>query len=140
MTGWASSYVGLPWRERGRDGRGCDCWGLVRLVLAEQRGIVLPSFADDCAGMDGAAVAALIEANRGLGVLVAAGAERPFDLVHCRMPCGGHGRARLAAWHVGIVATPGRMLHITQSLGAAAIEDYRDGPRLRHAIVGFYRV
>ncbi len=137
---WANAYVGLPWRERGRDRCGCDCWGLVRLVLAEQRGVVLPSFADDYAGTDGLAVAALIEANRGLGAPVAAGSEHPFDLAHCRMPCAGHGRARLAAWHVGIVTAPGRMLHATQSLGAAAIEDYREAPRLRHAIVGFYRV
>lgn len=137
---WASTYVGLPWRERGRDRRGCDCWGLVRLVLAEQRGVALPSFADDYAGTDGRGVAELIEANRGLGTPIASREEQAFDLVHCRMPCAGHGRARLAAWHVGIVVTPDRMLHVTQSLGAAAIEDYRHSPRLRHAVLGFYRV
>ena len=34
-------YVGLPWRIGGRDRRGLDCFGLVRLVLAEQAGIIL---------------------------------------------------------------------------------------------------
>jgi len=33
---WASTYVGIPYRFAGRDRAGCDCWGLVRLVLAER--------------------------------------------------------------------------------------------------------
>ena len=39
---WANAYVGLPWADLGRDRTGCDCWGLARLVYAEQLGIALP--------------------------------------------------------------------------------------------------
>lgn len=37
-------YLGIPYREGGRGWDGCDCWGLVRLILARERGIVLPLF------------------------------------------------------------------------------------------------
>ncbi len=39
-------YLGIPYREGGRGWDGCDCWGLVRLILLEERGIALPLFSD----------------------------------------------------------------------------------------------
>ena len=40
--GWANEYVGIPWRWRGVGRDGLDCYGLLRLVYAEQMGIALP--------------------------------------------------------------------------------------------------
>jgi cell wall-associated NlpC family hydrolase len=132
---WANAYVGIPFRERGRDRSGLDCWGLVRLVLAEQRGIALPSFASDYTGEDGREIAQLIAEHHGIGDEVPPSNEQPLDLALFRMPCAGG----LLPWHVGIVVDAGRVLHVTRYLGASAIESTR-GPRLRHLLAGFRRV
>lgn len=39
---WYNDYVGLPFKEGGRDNGEYDCWGLVRAVLSEQVNIQLP--------------------------------------------------------------------------------------------------
>ncbi|MCX8003360.1 MAG: NlpC/P60 family protein [Burkholderiaceae bacterium] len=44
---WVADYIGLPWKPLGRDRNGLDCYGLVRLVLAEQFGLLLPAFSAD---------------------------------------------------------------------------------------------
>jgi cell wall-associated NlpC family hydrolase len=44
---WVRDYVGIPFAEHGRTREGCDCWGLVRLVLGERWRVWLPSFARD---------------------------------------------------------------------------------------------
>lgn len=45
---WADDYVGLPFKFKGRTREeGLDCWGLVRLVLIEQTGIMYPSYRED---------------------------------------------------------------------------------------------
>ena len=41
-------YLKIPYKDGGRDWTGCDCWGLVRLILAEERGILLPAFDSVC--------------------------------------------------------------------------------------------
>lgn len=44
-----TAYLQLPFEERGRTRAGLDCYGLVALVYREQRGILLPSYAEDYA-------------------------------------------------------------------------------------------
>jgi cell wall-associated NlpC family hydrolase len=42
LPSWVSRYVGIPFVSGGRDGAGCDCYGLIRLVLLEEFGYRLP--------------------------------------------------------------------------------------------------
>jgi len=48
---WAVKYIGKPWVSGGQGPDKFDCWGLVRFVVLEQRGIVLPVVNVDAASM-----------------------------------------------------------------------------------------
>jgi probable lipoprotein NlpC len=47
MREWARKYIGLPYRDLGRDDSGVDCWGLVRLVLLREFNQELPAFSHE---------------------------------------------------------------------------------------------
>jgi cell wall-associated NlpC family hydrolase len=50
-AGVLAEYLSLPYKISGRErDDGVDCWGLIRLMLSEQRGIELPSY--DLHGVD----------------------------------------------------------------------------------------
>lgn len=44
---WADKFVGLPFLKGGRDYPAFDCYGLVRYVLFDQTGFVLPRYDGD---------------------------------------------------------------------------------------------
>lgn len=135
MTGlcapeWCASYARIPFVEKGRDRSGADCWGLVRLVLEEQYGIVgLPGYEDgyrdtlDRSGIADAVRSGLLEGwepatEPGAGVLVI---------------------LRLAGrpWHCGVMANRTWMLHTVA--GAGVCNERIDSMLWRNRVEGFYR-
>ncbi len=105
MTHWTEGYIGLPFLAAGRTRLGCDCWGLVRIVLEEFCRIALPAF--DGEGID-ALEADEIEAMIGAGTAHPVWHEitdpRDFDVV---VFMAGDFDA-----HVGVVCGTWEMLHV----------------------------
>ncbi len=134
FPGWTRHYVGLPYADHGRSRDGVDCWGLVRLVYAEQFDLILPDHGPDY----GSAarifdVAAAIEANAIPPWREIKGWPEIGDIVLLR-----HGRFPI---HVGVYVgqrdTRPHMLHVEEGL-SACIEPL-DGVVWGHRIMGFYR-
>lgn len=126
---WAADYVGIPYVDKGRLRTGADCWGLVRLVLADVFHVDLPSYTECYAdGMDWPAI----------GTAVAAGLRegwqptqqpRAGDLVMLNI-------AR-RPWHCGVMLTSLHFLHAAP--GDSAVIDRLDNARWARRIEGIYR-
>lgn len=127
---WAGRYIGLPFKEHGRDATGLDCWGLVRLVLHEQFGYPLPSYTQEYKSpYDVRGVSALIGREAQKWQPVKSGTEKCADVIVLRL--------RGQPLHTGLVLGDGTMLHIERFIDSA-IERYTNS-QWRDRIDGFYR-
>jgi len=104
VTHWSAAYVGVPWVARGRDRDGLDCYGLVRLVFAEQRGVELPEYEGYVSARERAEIAAMIEGAAGSVDWRKIDRAEAFDVAVFRT-------GRLAS-HVGVMIDARRMLHV----------------------------
>ncbi len=131
ITKWAREYVGIPFADKGRDRNGIDCWGLVREVLREQFGKILPSLSFDYDSADDeSGVNDLICMQRPLIKAQRVEEPRPGDLVLLRL--------RGLLCHVGVYIGDGCMLHVRK--GTATVVDRLDSIRWRRRVEGYYRV
>ena len=127
---WAARYVGLPFKDHGRDFAGVDCWGLVRLVLKEEKGIEVPSYGETSA-MDLMAVAQMVARFSAADpwVPVLPDAKQAFDVAVMHK--------RYDPVHVGIMTGPDHVLHIEEKISAVMV------PIRHHSIIfrnpRFYR-
>jgi cell wall-associated NlpC family hydrolase len=131
LAPWAKQYVGIPFLSGGRDRAGADCYGLVRLVRAEQFGDALPLLSGDYADADNfAETEALMRSLRPL--LAGRQVTRPEigDLCVLRF----HG----LPVHLGIYAGGGRLLHALKGVGAV-LQRLGD-PGLAGRIEGWHHV
>lgn len=114
---WSDKYIGIPFVEGGRDFHGCDCGGLVLLVLRCEKGIIGRDFTayelEDFKTRRG-----LMTIGKGIDAVVAeewepvSGEPRAFDLL--RFNTGK------ASCHVGIYVGDGRFLHVESGRGQTA--------------------
>ena len=122
---WWADYIGIPFVEHGRDRSGCDCWGLVRLIYAEQLGIELPSWNAYRHVMDGGAIYAQLDKVLPLW--------EPLTIPHAfavGLFAVGHSRV-----HVGLFADVDRMIHIEKGKDACLQKTTYYLPHLK----GIYR-
>ncbi len=126
---WSGRYIGLPFKEHGRDRTGVDCWGLVRLIFSEQFGEALPSFSSEyknSADYDAIAKVMIREAED--RDEIAFGNEELGDVIIFSL----QGQPA----HLGIIIGDGHMIHIERH-GLSSIERY-DGPRWKDKIYGIF--
>lgn len=132
---WCARYVGkLPYERGARGPDLFDCWGAVMLVLHEQAGLDIPSYEGVVWRVrDRASRAPCAEViareSEAIWRPINAGDEQEFDAVVLRVA----GRPL----HVGVVATPGWVLHSDEAAGCA-LERY-DGMHWRNRVEGFWR-
>jgi cell wall-associated NlpC family hydrolase len=103
---WVGAYIGIPFKDRGRTREGADCWGVVRMVFADQFGIDLPSYdANYEKAGDRFAVTELFfqETTSTRWRRVMLGEAVPHDVL--RMSVAGNS-------HAGILVAPDRFLHV----------------------------
>jgi len=131
MYEWVKNYIGIPFVSNGRAKEGCDCYGLVRLVLRNEYGVELPELSDDYENaLNVAETARLFEEKKpvlAVEKLTEPGERAVVIITEHGRPC-----------HLGIVAGNGYILHTGVKTGSVCQRETHPG--LRGRIEGYYRV
>ena len=127
---WAGHYIGLPFQEHGRSVAGLDCWGLARLILAEQFDVQVPSYTQ-CyqSSTDEKQLGPLVRRESLNWKVVMAQEAATGDVIVLRM--------RGQPMHVGMVMGDRQMLHIERGINSV-LESYAS-LRWKNRVVGFFR-
>lgn len=126
MKNFVNKAIGVPFKDRGRDHTGWDCWGLIWRAYCDVLGLELPCLEDVPALQNWQAkdIFALVHREH---IEVHPGQERPGDVLVFRgLPV-----------HVALVVEPGLMLHVEEGI-ATCVESYRS-VLWRHKLIGIYR-
>lgn len=116
---WVANYIGIPFKDLGRTREGCDCWGLVRLLLMERASIQLPSHADDYKSEKNCkAIQQTINNNRYKWREVHYTDATTYDVAEMQLPVEYQGRYIYAPIHVGILVNKSYLLHTSKSVGS----------------------
>ena len=127
-----SKYIGIPFRDHGRDFTGCDCYGLVRLALLNEFGVELPLLSDEYEDpRDHDEIGAVIASWRPL--LTGDRLEAAEAGAVAVIKAGGHPA------HVGLCIDSQMILHSRGHLAGSLLHRI-DDPFFRGRIEGYYRV
>lgn len=113
---WCNRYVGIPFRDGGRDESGCDCWGLVRLIYARELGIYLPTYGETSAFNLQQVVMLMQQGAQAEAVWIEPQEPGEFDVVVMRRTSGGR-----APSHVGVLTQTGALLHVESRTDAVMV-------------------
>jgi len=131
MYTWVKKYIGIPFFSNGRTMNGCDCYGLIRLVLRNEYNIDLPELSDNYADALNVSETARLFAEK-RPILAAEKIFTPQEKSIAVIT--EHG----VAAHIGIVAGGGYILHTGVKTGAICQRETHPG--LRGRIEGYYLV
>jgi cell wall-associated NlpC family hydrolase len=131
MYPWVKRYIGIPFVSNGRTREGCDCYGLCRLVLANEFNVALPELSNDYRNaLNIREIAGLFEKN--MPVLLASRQDAPEEKTLAVI------REQGRLCHIGIYAGDGYILHTTAETGSAC--QRISHPDLAGRIEGYYHV
>ena len=99
-----SRYQEIPWKDKGRGWNGCDCWGLACLFLREECGVTVQDPGSYVTCRDIERVRRIAEEEKRNWVLITAPIKG--DVVDLSLS--------ERDFHVGVVVTPGWVMHIEQ--------------------------
>lgn len=132
MYEWTQKYVGIPFVSGGRTEKGCDCYGLIRLILANEYSIQLPSLMiDGYHALDANETRPLFE--KYVPVICASKISCPEEKSVCLIRTTGG-----LLTHVGIYAGDGFIIHSRNKTGAVC--ERMNSPFLTGRIEGWYHV
>lgn len=136
---WVNDYMRIPFVTDGRDRRGCDCWGLVRLILREQAGIEISDYA-------GTSTEDVRTVNRNMAsdsaqppwqCVIEPGQERKFDVVLMSRTIRTDRGAANVPMHVGLITEPGWMIHTEKHVNTTHVR--MDGPGVQRKVLSIHR-
>lgn len=131
MYGWVKRYIGIPFCSGGRDLNGCDCYGLIRLILHNEYKIDLPRLDDRYENaLDKNLTKKLFTEFIPLicGEKINAPEEKALVII----------RTQGLATHVALYAGDGNIIHTM--LHTDSVCERLDSPMLAGRVEGWYRV
>jgi cell wall-associated NlpC family hydrolase len=131
---FVSKAMMTPFKPRGRDFSGWDCWGMFKCAYQHVNGVMLPSFADEYEST---------RASNDLAELVAAGRDRigqwqKISSIDASNPMDGVIlKYRGLPVHIGLVISRKKFLHTEAGINTI-VEDFRNLPS-QDSVEGIYR-
>lgn len=131
MYSWTQKYVGIPFKSGGRDSNGCDCYGLVRMILQNEYHIQLPSLSEYTDALNSSELQPLFTKN--IPLLCAEKITYPEETAVALIRTHGG-----MFTHVGLFAGDDYIIHVRCKTGC--VLEKIGSPVLRNRIEGWYRV
>ncbi len=122
-----NKYIGLPYKDNGRDTSGVDCWGLARLFYQQELGIELPSYTELYAGAHDPQVSQALDAYKDSWQVAEYGVAGDLCLFNI------YGEPA----HVGVYIGERKFLHARE--GRDSVVESLDSAQWSKRFAGFYK-